>query len=433
MPPVRPAAFGSSSVALGRAVDSARTVPRPVPRGGVFRRRSGASSGGRFVDDRTDDSVRSRSVESLTRWIVASRPDSVGVVDDVVRVDLEQAGGDPPRLLAHLSRALGDRVPADDRAPAPERPRPSRDPVGVALDDVDLPGRHAQFVGDDPGVRRPVALPVRVRARRDRHAPVGVNADDAALEPAARRLDVAGDADAAVAPVGGLAVRCVESRVPDGFERRVERGLVVAAVVRRARRRLVGERVRGEEVPAAEFDRVDPELPRREIDEPLGDVDRLRATRAAVRVDRRRGGEDARRLAVDGRDPVLAREQAAVVDGQDRPRAERVAAGIGGRPRPESPDPPVVVDCELGVRPVVAAVCAGEVVLRPGGGPPDRSIQLRRGPRGQGVARVVVALGPNPPPPSRPPRSERGRGGSARTRGTSSRGRRRRPCTRRPP
>ena len=55
----------------------------------------------------------------------------------------------------------------------------------------------------------------------------------------------------------------------------------------------VGELLARDEVPAPQLDRVEPEVARRPVHQPLDDVDRLRPPGAAIGVDRRGVGEDA--------------------------------------------------------------------------------------------------------------------------------------------
>ena len=59
----------------------------------------------------------------------------------------------------------------------PKVPTPFLTQRGVALDDLDHLHRDLELVGDQLGVGRLMALPVRGRAGQERHAPVGGHDD----------------------------------------------------------------------------------------------------------------------------------------------------------------------------------------------------------------------------------------------------------------
>ena len=223
-----------------------------------------------------------------------------------------------------------------------------------------------------------VALAVRGRAGDHRGRSGRVQAQDRRL-PAARAdadrvgdggrrepadLDPGREPDAAVdAARPRLGASRLEARVVGHLERHVERALVVARVVAEARRRGVGELL--DEVAAPDLGRVDTELVGEQIHHPLDHVRRLGTPGTAVRVGRRRVGEDPAAGDVDLLDVVGAghhehrqvrdrrREElqvrAVVLDQLDakrlhacrrgRPRARRAAAGRGrgsSRPSPRS-------------------------------------------------------------------------------------------------
>src|SRR5581483_6585187 len=150
-----------------------------------------------------------------------------------------------------------------------------------------------------------VALAVRHRAGGRRDAPGRLDAHVAALPARRARLDEGRETDAHQRPFAArplLALLLTQRRQVDALQQQVERALVVARVVGDAGRRGVGELVGGDEVAAAQLDRVDLQLARQHVYQALDAVGRLRASGAAVRPRRRRVGEGGDQLGVVGAD-----------------------------------------------------------------------------------------------------------------------------------
>ena len=104
--------------------------------------------------------------------------------------------------------------------------------------------------------------------------------------------------------------------------------LIVAGVIGHDHRRLVRERL--DEVLLAQIGRIDAQLARADLDQPLDHEGRLRAAGAAIGVDRHGVGVDRVDLAIDRRDVVLARQQRGVEIGRHRRREGRhIGAEIG--------------------------------------------------------------------------------------------------------
>ncbi len=103
----------------------------------------------------------------------------------------------------------------------------------------------------------------------------------------------------------GLTRTSADSHRPTPAPRRgVERGVKVADVVGHDDRSLMREL--GDEVLAAQFGRIDLQLPRRRFQHPLEQIARFRPPGAAIGVHRRRVGVDRDHLGIDRRDIVLA-------------------------------------------------------------------------------------------------------------------------------
>ena len=83
---------------------------------------------------------------------------------DVLLGDLEQVGGQPPRLGPDLAGDHRDGRTGDGRAARGVGAHPERRGVGVALLDDDVLGRDAELVGDDLGPGGLVSLPLGLGA-----------------------------------------------------------------------------------------------------------------------------------------------------------------------------------------------------------------------------------------------------------------------------
>ena len=143
--------------------------------------------------------------------------------------------------------------------------------------DADILGPEPQLIGADLREHGGVALALGRGARLQQDLAVRLHPDGRALEGReARVLDIAGEAEADVAAPGarrGLARRKI--RRADPFERPVEAGMIIAAVVldRTAVPRRHAGRVRklvlADEAPPADLGAVEAELARHPVDEPF--------------------------------------------------------------------------------------------------------------------------------------------------------------------
>ena len=187
---------------------------------------------------------------------------------DVGLGGLEQMGRDLPALVDHLVERLDQRRAADRQRARAVGSHAERNARGVAMHDVDILDRHAEPLGHKLREGGLVTLAVAVGA--------GENGDAAGridphrryfIEPGPRaeraghrrrrhaaRLDIARHAEAAQL---ALTARCgaalLEAGIVGVFERHIERGEIVAAVIGERDRRLVGIGGRGDEVAAAQF------------------------------------------------------------------------------------------------------------------------------------------------------------------------------------
>ena len=177
---------------------------------------------------------------------------------------------------------------------------------------------------------------------------------------------------------GGVGAPGREVAVADEIERDVEALRVVAGVVDAAVRRLVGHLLGLDVVPLAHLDRVEPELVRDDVDDPLGEPQVLHARVAAVRRHRRLVRHHLRVV-----EPDVA---PAVAPGRDlRPdhAAERLVAeeraGVVERLGTEPEQRAVGLDGDLDVlEPALVPVRHVLVEVRPPLGPVDRAAELPR-------------------------------------------------------
>ena len=177
---------------------------------------------------------------------------------------------------------------------------------------------------------------------------VGVDFDRSELGSPSCHLDVHADPDPEQRAISTLPPRrlfCPQLRVAGQPKRFVERRLVVADVVLSPGHGFVGERVRRDEVPAADLHRVDPQLGREQVDTALEESRSLRPACPPVRADRRRIRDDASEAKVDPRDPVdtgrhLAGERRQV-------GAHRIGAHVGHDVDPKAHDGAVASRADL--------------------------------------------------------------------------------------
>src|SRR5258706_1379208 len=200
-------------------------------------------------------------------------------------------------------------------------------------------------MSEDLGKRRLVALAVVVRSQEDRDATVGrdanlrhlVEADTGAHrggQPGgrdARRLDVAGNADAAQL-CRILLFSFPKTSVVGNLQRALEYLWKVAAVVGRSDRRLVGHGRRWDEIAAADLGAIKAEFLRRLVGEALEHVAGLGAAGAAVGVGRQAVAEETVHFDEYRRRAVQPGEKRAVDRTGDR-RAEgrHIGAEVGTR------------------------------------------------------------------------------------------------------
>ena len=118
-------------------------------------------------------------------------------------------------------------------------------------------------------------------------------------------LEVGGKSDAAQFALGGAQIAPRREAGPiGGLERMLHHRREIAAVVGRARRRLVRHVLGTDEIAPAQFHRIESMLVRRLVDQTLDRIGDVGPTRAAIRRNRRGIGVRQARLDVDRRHRV---------------------------------------------------------------------------------------------------------------------------------
>ncbi len=189
----------------------------------------------------------------------------------------------------------------------------------------------------------------------------------------------------------GLASR--EARDVGGADRLVEERGEFAAVVGRARCGLVRHLPRPDVVALAQLDLVDAHLARRGVDQALHEVIGLGPAGAAIGADWRGVGEgylgrdlDQRR-AVDGGEVARHAHRA-----HQRADIGQIAADIGVAGETHGEEPALLVQSQLGVEVVVAAMLVAEEAAAPLVGPFHRPAQDLGGMEQAGIFRIGRTL-----------------------------------------
>ena len=138
-------------------------------------------------------------------------------------------------------------------------------------------------------------------------------------------------------------------------------------------RRLVREGIGRDEIATPQLGRVHAELVGSEIDDPFNDKGRLRPTGAAIGIHRHGIGKHRLGLDIDRRGRIGPGEQRPVQISRDGGREGRqIGAHIGDRRHLECGELRVLIERQLDMRDMVAAMRVGHKALRAFGGPFDR-------------------------------------------------------------
>ncbi len=316
-------------------------------------------------------------------------------IDDGGGVDAEEARCEIRALGDQLLRAFHDCRADRVRGPRPDS-RPSTDgQIRIPLfDDDALCGDVEPFgrkVAEDGGV----SLTGGVDAEPRDNAPVRDRQNHAFIA-AAGMLEKAGNSEAAkLAPLRGIGTASGKAGPVRDIDRCRERAGEIAAVIVIADRGAIRHRLRPDQIAAAKRDRVDFELARRRVDEPLHHVVGLRPPGAAVRTRRQRVGEGETHADEDVPDVVHSRKTVGEILRRD-PGARRrdVSAEIDSRRDPQRQEPSLAVEGERCVAHLVASLVVAQEGFRSGRHPVHGTSELLRGDEQRRIFRISRRLQP---------------------------------------
>src|SRR5215831_971936 len=264
----------------------------------------------------------------------------------------------------------------------------------VAVLDHDIAHRYAEPIGNDLGEDRLVALAVRTRAGDGGDFAARLDADDAALEAGAGAgLDERRQPDTRDLPASATDISLVDQRLPIGYvQRAIERPLVVARVVRRAKRVRIRECLARHEVLVAHRYGVQLQFTRGSVHRAFDQQHRLWSACASVRTGAHGVGHHSRDLHRGVGDRVAARRL------RQRParwadcRGLQVRAQVAVVAHPQTCDGAVAVERQGHLGAHVASLLHAEEVLAARGYPFDWPFEVEGEPAGDGVLAVHVVL-----------------------------------------
>ena len=244
-----------------------------------------------------------------------------------------------------------------------------------------------------------MSLTMRLRAHQHDGRAAGIEADLGIFgDGAGGLLDRVhhGDPPQLAARAGGVGARRVAGQVR-GLDGQVHVLREVAGIVIGPERRLVGEGGGGNEVAAAQLDRVDAEFLGGGLDGALDQVDRFRPPGAPIRRGRIGVGQHRVDRDVRGLDVVDAGHGLDLPERrQQLPVGGDVGADAGQHVQAQAEDPAIRIQSERDLAHVVAAVLVGQHRLGALAAPLHRPAQLLRGPEHQPVVDILPALDAEP-------------------------------------
>ena len=330
----------------------------------------------------------------------AGRPEDAALELHVIGRGFEQMRRQTFRFRDDLVDAHDDGGPADRRAAAAVRVAAVVGDVRVAVQNDDVLDRDADPVRDDLRERGLLALTVRGDAGDDGDFR-GYLHPHATPFPAARRhrlrrphradLHVGRHADARQPACGARRVTVRDQPFPPDELARLHQGaLIIAAVVHEPaggrKREFTG---RGE-VLQAEVDAIDPAFVRDDVHQPLDEISGLGPSRTPVRIGRHFVGVDADDF--HRRNPVAAGQHETRERRHGRRQKLQIRAEVRDRTGFEAENGAVLLDCDLILANLIAAVRRYGRVLAPRFDPFHGRVQAHGEMRAQRFFRVHVEL-----------------------------------------
>ena len=262
------------------------------------------------------------------------------------------------------------------------------------MDYINVVYRHAQFIGHNLGESGFLTLTMGGCAHKHVHLTSGVETDYGTFPQSAAKTNSTGylgrakAANFAVATHADAHVRTVfsemglflpQSLIVNVLQDQVHVGFVVTAVVGKPGSHVVAIVELGYQVAAPYLHRVDAQLFRQQIHQPLQQEGRFRPAGSPVCLHRSGVGKHSVHVALDVRDVVGSRVHQAVQDGGDSGGCRgKVGAHAGIDHRAQPGDFAVPGGCHLHVLYVVPTVGGCLKVFASGLSPLDRASQLHR-------------------------------------------------------
>ena len=257
--------------------------------------------------------------------------------------------------------------------------------------------RQAEPTGDQVGQRRLDALSGGHRPCIESRRAIGMDPKLGEIRPrlgegAGCHLDRVRHTEAAQhAPSRGLFLARHETRPIGELGDTHHVALELAAVVLEEEPGVVGHGRWRHQVAQAQFEGIEPEIARGDIDQPLDDVGGLRPAGTTIRRVGHRVGEDTGDAGLDVGDLVDASDATDVVEEEQRP-AREIAADIDREIDLQGPEATVPVQAQLGVEGDVAAMVVGKEAFPALRDPAHRAAELARGIEHEHVLGVGATL-----------------------------------------
>src|SRR5205085_1354593 len=300
--------------------------------------------------------------------------------------------------LAQLARRVEDRRPAHHHRTRMEGTESFLEQRGRPMEDANLLDRQSERLGRDLRAYRLQTLADVRRADVDGCTALVIELDARVLARAGRAaFDEAGDRRAVVAAIDQLAIQ-LRFLLPAEFrEAALERRGIVAGVellllFRRSHsRERIRQLIRPWQIPPAELDRIDAEVARRHVEQPLAEEISLEAAGAAIRADRRLVREMRVRLDVDIRHAIRPGEELRDVARRNGAVGAEIGADIDPDLAAQGHDVPVALAEDLELRLHLARMVRRHQVLAPVLGPFHRPPEAPRGEWNQEIFRIELA------------------------------------------
>ena len=270
----------------------------------------------------------------------------------------------------------------------------------IALHHPDPLKRQIEMLGGKLRIGGSMALPVRLRARIDRHIAIGFQRDFDILAIApCSTFDIGGQTDAAQQSLFAAVLQAVFEACPiRRFQCATHMAVEITGIIGAlADRGLVGHRTWRNEIAAADLVLRQAGGARGRIDQPFKHIGRLGTTRTAIGIDRHRIGIDPAHLHMQQRRGIDTRHHRAAEIGNIRPVLRQIGPEIAQNIEAHRQEPATAVERDFGDRVIVAALAIADEMIPAFGDPFDRTLQPLGGFQHQRIFAIDKGFGTEPP------------------------------------